>query len=127
MAKSIRATGVRFRHQRCSMNDVPLETKLVSAEELLRMPTDGLRVELVDGEVKKMSPAGFEHGRIAMIAGASLSAYVRQRDLGEVSSSSCVIAVRVVVYVGFGLIVEGGAKPGRPACFGSGERSSNVP
>ncbi len=64
-----------------------LETKLVTAEELLQMPAEGLVVELIDGEVKKMSPAGFEHGRIAMLAGISLGTHVRQRGLGEVTAA----------------------------------------
>jgi Uma2 family endonuclease len=41
------------------------ETKLTTAEELLRMPDDGLRRELIHGEVKTMLPAGHQHGRIA--------------------------------------------------------------
>jgi Uma2 family endonuclease len=64
-----------------------LATKLVTAEELLQMPAEGMVIELIDGEIKKMSPAGFEHGRIAMLAGASLSTFVRQRGLGEVTAA----------------------------------------
>lgn len=51
------------------------------------MPAEGLVLELVDGEIKKMSPAGFEHGRIAMLAGISLGTYVRQHGLGEVAAA----------------------------------------
>lgn len=40
--------------------------KLVTAEELLHTPDDGLRRELVRGEVRKMAPAGNLHGRIAV-------------------------------------------------------------
>ncbi len=64
-----------------------IETKLVTAEELLQMPAEGLVVELIDGEIKKMSTAGFEHGRIAMLAGISLGTYVRRRALGEVTAA----------------------------------------
>jgi len=59
-----------------------LETKLVTAEELLRMADEGV-VELIDGEIRKMSPAGGKHGRIAMKVGSSLGAYAEQRGLGE--------------------------------------------
>ena len=37
-------------------------TRPVTAEELLRMPDDGFRYELVKGELRKMVPAGSEHG-----------------------------------------------------------------
>ena len=40
--------------------------QLVTAEELLRMPDDGYRYELVRGELRKMAPAGHLHGRIAI-------------------------------------------------------------
>jgi Uma2 family endonuclease len=60
--------------------------KLVTAEELLRMPDEGV-VELIDGEIRKMSPAGFDHGDIAMLVGESLSAYVRKRRLGKATAA----------------------------------------
>ncbi len=56
----------------------------VTAEELLTMPDDGARRELVEGEVREMAPAGFTHGRIAMNVSAPLVRYVRERDLGIV-------------------------------------------
>jgi hypothetical protein len=37
----------------------------VTTEELLHMPHDGFRYELVRGELRKMPPAGDEHGYIA--------------------------------------------------------------
>ena len=39
--------------------------RLVTAEELLEMPDDGFRYELVRGELRKMAPAGYRHGRSA--------------------------------------------------------------
>jgi len=39
-------------------------TTSVSAEQLLRMPDDGFRYELIAGEIRKMPPAGWEHGMI---------------------------------------------------------------
>lgn len=63
---------------------VEQETGLLTAEELLDAPDDGLRRELVDGVVRTMSPAGTRHGR----AGASLLAlmwnHVEDNDLGAV-------------------------------------------
>ncbi len=58
--------------------------KPVTAEELLRIPDDGLRRELVRGEVRTMAPAGNVHGRIAIDVSTSLDQYVRAHDLGVV-------------------------------------------
>ncbi len=38
---------------------------LMTAEELLRLPDDGRRYELVAGELIEMAPAGGEHGYVA--------------------------------------------------------------
>ncbi len=38
-----------------------IEARQVTAEELLRMPDDGSRYELVEGELRKMVPAGNRH------------------------------------------------------------------
>ena len=57
---------------------------LVTADELLRLPHDGQRHELVEGELRTMPPAGGEHGILAMDIGARLHAHVRPRQLGYV-------------------------------------------
>ncbi len=41
-------------------------TRVMSSEELLQVPDDGYRYELVRGELKRMVPAGSEHGVIIM-------------------------------------------------------------
>lgn len=56
----------------------------VTAAELLYMPDDGFRYELVGGELRKMTPAGNVHGRIAMNVGTSLNNHVKAYDLGAV-------------------------------------------
>lgn len=56
----------------------------VTAEDLLRMPDDGFRYELVRGELRQMAPAGNVHGRIAMNFGTSLNNHVKAHDLGVV-------------------------------------------
>ena len=48
----------------------------VSAEELLRMPDDGFRYELVKGEIRKMAPAGSLHGNVAIRVTLPLAQYV---------------------------------------------------
>ncbi len=55
---------------------------LVTADELLAI-NDGGRYELVAGELRKMSPAGSEHGRIALRIGARLAFFVEQHKLGD--------------------------------------------
>jgi len=59
-----------------------LQTKLVTAEEFFWMP-DSKGLELIDGEIRKMSPAGGKHGRIASRVHISLGTYVQKRGLGE--------------------------------------------
>ena len=59
-------------------------TTLVTAEQLLYMPNDGFRYELIAGEVRKMSPAGWKHGLIAGELHISLGSYVRKNKLGAV-------------------------------------------
>jgi len=58
-------------------------TQLMTAEELLAMPDDSFRYELVEGELKRMSPAGHNHGRIGMVLALALGHYVRDKKLGS--------------------------------------------
>lgn len=58
--------------------------KRMTAEALASMADDGKRYELVHGELRMMSPADGQHGRIAMRIGAMLERYVREANLGEV-------------------------------------------
>lgn len=59
-------------------------TRTINADELLRMPADGFRYELVRGEIRKMTPAGGRHGVVAMGIGAGLDRHVRANQLGVV-------------------------------------------
>jgi len=56
----------------------------MTADELLQLPSDGWRYELVEGELQKMSPTGERHGYIAAGITASLYTFVRARKLGRV-------------------------------------------
>ena len=58
------------------------ETKLVTAEELIQMPDDGYRYELVQGELIKMVPPGLTHGRFAGHFVHSLWSHVDANGLG---------------------------------------------
>jgi Uma2 family endonuclease len=55
---------------------------LMTADELLMRPDDGLRHELIKGELTTMAPAGAEHGIVALRIAASLYAHVESQDLG---------------------------------------------
>ncbi len=57
---------------------------LITANELLQMPKDGFRYELIKGELKKMSPAGSLHGSSAMNFAAFLTIHVLKHNLGVV-------------------------------------------
>ena len=59
-------------------------TKTMTADELLNMPDDSFRYELVRGELRKMAPAGHDHGRIAASVAARLYMHVTGGGLGRV-------------------------------------------
>lgn len=59
-------------------------SRTMTADELLALPEDGIRRELVEGELREMTPAGRKHGRIAMNVSTPLDQHVRSRGLGEV-------------------------------------------
>jgi Uma2 family endonuclease len=53
-----------------------------TAEELWLLPDNGQRRELVEGQLRVMPPAGFEHGRVTSTANWLLSAHVRTTGIG---------------------------------------------
>lgn len=59
-------------------------TRPVTADELLAMPDDGYRYELVKGELLKMAPTGDEHGDVTMELAGSLHQYVKKNNLGKI-------------------------------------------
>ncbi|HEV2721578.1 MAG TPA: Uma2 family endonuclease [Thermoanaerobaculia bacterium] len=62
-------------------------TSLVTADELFRLSKDGVRYELVRGELRKMSPTGIAHGRVAARITGSLIIYLELHPIGEVYSN----------------------------------------
>jgi Uma2 family endonuclease len=63
-------------------------TRVITDEELLRLPQDGCRYEVVDGELVRMSPAGWWHEQIIVRLGGRLTAFVEPRGLGVVLGSN---------------------------------------
>jgi Uma2 family endonuclease len=54
----------------------------MTAAELLVLPDDGMRHELVRGELITMPPAGVEHGVVSLATGAQLRAHARATGCG---------------------------------------------
>jgi Uma2 family endonuclease len=86
----------------------------ITDKDLLRLPRDGRKYELVDGEIR-VSRAGARHGRISLWLGAALLAFVREKGLGEVFDSST------------GYRLPGGNVRSPDASFVSSKRLPKVP
>jgi Uma2 family endonuclease len=63
---------------------MPEATRLVTAEELERFPSDDRRYELLEGRLVAMTPVGYLHGKTVMRFGFMLERYARERQLGDV-------------------------------------------
>jgi Uma2 family endonuclease len=62
----------------------PIVPPGMTAEELLELPDDHMRHELVEGELRTMAPAGEGHGWVAMAIGSKVFDHVEQQRLGRV-------------------------------------------
>jgi Uma2 family endonuclease len=56
----------------------------VTADQLYQIPDDGFRYELVRGELRKMTPSGFNHGKVVANLTGPLTTYVKAHRLGVV-------------------------------------------
>lgn len=56
----------------------------MTAEELLRLPDDNMRHELVKGELRTMAPSGGEHGITTIRVTLPVARYVEEKGLGVV-------------------------------------------
>ncbi len=95
--------------------------KLVTAEELLAMPDYGFRYEQVRGDLRKMPPAGSEHGYVALNIGRLSSDYVRKSGLGrayaaetgfKLASNPDTVRAPDATFVGRGRVEEAGRVAG---------------
>jgi Uma2 family endonuclease len=59
----------------------------MTAEQLAALPDQGKRHELIGGVLRTMTPAGYEHGRVAMRLGSLLEQHVREHRLGVVCAA----------------------------------------
>ena len=57
--------------------------KLMTADDLLAMPHDGMRHELVRGELTTMPPASDDHGFVGAEVGWRISVFAHQNELGR--------------------------------------------
>ncbi|MYC31863.1 MAG: Uma2 family endonuclease [Chloroflexi bacterium] len=67
--------------------------KLMTAEELLMLPDDGKRHELVKGELIEMPPPGLMHGLVVDAFGWLLGSFIRLNDLPFISTSEAGIFI----------------------------------
>ena len=57
--------------------------KLITAEDLLAMPDNGMRRELIQGELIEMPPAGDDHGFVGNEASWRISSFIHDHGLGR--------------------------------------------
>lgn len=60
------------------------QTHLMTAEELIRLPDNLNRHQLIKGELLTMSPVGFTHGTVTMTLSVLLYNHVKPNNLGVV-------------------------------------------
>ncbi len=58
-------------------------TVAVTADQLLQPPYQGRRCELVEGEVRMMSPAGWKHGEVVSTIHCRLASHIEKHKLGK--------------------------------------------
>ncbi len=62
-------------------------TKLLTADDLLRLYSQGVRGELIRGELHETMSTGVNHGRTVMKAGIQLGNFIMPRQLGTLLGS----------------------------------------
>ena len=64
-----------------------VDRKLMTAEELLLLPHDGMRHELIDGELRAMAPTGAEHGQTSGPIHTHIGAFLLDHPIAVVWSA----------------------------------------
>lgn len=75
-----------FRQKSYNWDMSTIEQTVATADQLLQTPGLG-RCELIHGELVEMSPAGFEHGRLAAEIAGILRDFVKPRSLGTITGA----------------------------------------
>lgn len=70
-----------------------MPTRTITDDELLRLPEDGCKYEVVDGELVRTSPAGLLHGRVIGRLFLRLAAFVEAHRLGDVLGSNALFVL----------------------------------
>ncbi len=76
-----------------TVTEAPSAT-LLTADDLLRLDTQGVRGELIQGVFCEMSKPSWRHGQLALRLGAQLLSHVDARKLGTVASEIGVLLER---------------------------------
>ena len=63
------------------------DTKRLTADDLLRLYSEGIRGELIRGELCQTMPTGQEHGEIVVNLATLLRMFVKSRKLGRLTAS----------------------------------------
>ena len=71
-----------------------LEERLMTAHELLNEQPLHQRSELVNGRMLVREPAAYAHGRLAIVIGSALHAWVSSRGLGDVVAAETGFTLR---------------------------------
>ena len=69
------------------MTTTPAPTKLITADELLSLYSEGVRGELIRGELCDTMPTGGKHGEVVANMVISIGSYAKSRRLGRVAAS----------------------------------------
>ena len=69
------------------MATIKTKPALLTAEDLLRLDSEGVRGELIRGVLHETTPTGQEHGWIVMKLGALLMNFILPRSLGRLVGS----------------------------------------
>lgn len=64
-----------------------VDFKLITTEELADLADDGYSYELIQGELVRMGPPGYRHGKILAKLTTALEVYVDEHSLGDVLSN----------------------------------------
>ena len=62
-------------------------TRLLTADDLLRLYSQGVRGELIRGVLHETMPTGYAHGKIAVNLSVLLGVFVKPRKLGSLTAS----------------------------------------